>query len=251
MRIVFRCDEALLGRLPRPVAAVEALPDWLRTMPRTAVSDMHPDPVRTVKQCPPFVDAMAHGFIIPLPCDVVVRAGTLSWDWDVPPLAASHHPRAPISFHAPAQVTGTPFHTADQVIVKFNSFWTVTLEPGWSLFATHPVNRSDLPFRLLSGLVDADRFNAVGLLFPGVWLDTAFEGTLPRGTPVAQCFPVPHAKLDLAFEAFGDEGVRRYDTLAGALLTTPGVYRKRFRSGPGGELPAQGGGMQPEPPDAG
>lgn len=251
MRVLFRCDEALLGRLPRPVAALEALPDWLRAMPRTAVSDMHPDPVRTVKQCPPFVDAMAHGFIIPLPCDVVVRDGTLSWAWDVPPLAALHHPRAPISFHAPAQVTGTPFHTADQVIVKFNSFWTVTLEPGWSLFATHPVNRSDLPFRLLSGLVDADRFNAVGLLFPGVWLDTAFEGTLARGTPVAQCFPVPRAKLDLAFEAFGDEAVRRYDTLAGALLTTPGIYRKNFRSGPGGEFPAQGGGVQPEPPDAG
>lgn len=251
MRVVFRCDDALLGRLPRPVAAAEALPDWLRAMPRTAASDMHPDAVRTVKQCPPFVDAMAHGFVIPLPCDVVVRGGTLSWDWDVPPLAAAHHPRAPVSFHAPAQVSGTPFFAEDQVVVKFNSFWTVTLEPGWSLFATHPVNRADLPFRLLSGLVEADRFNAVGLLFPGVWLDPAFEGTLPRGTPVAQCFPVPRARLELVHEGFGEDAARRYDALAGALLTTPGVYRKRFRSGPGSEIPAQGGGVQPQTPDAG
>ncbi len=251
MRVVFRCDDALLGRLPRPVAAAEALPDWLRAMPRTAMSDMHPDPVRTVKQCPPFVDAMAHGFVIPLPCDVTVLGGTLSWNWDLPPLAAAHHPRAPVSFHAPAQVSGTPFFAADQVIVKFNSFWTVTLEPGWSLFATHPVNRADLPFRLLSGLVDADRFNAVGLLFPGVWLDPAFEGTLPRGMPVAQCFPVPRTRLDLVHEGFGEDAARRYDALAGALLTTTGVYRKRFRSGPGSEVPAQGGGMQPETPDAG
>jgi len=251
VRVVFRCDDALLGRLPRPAAAAEALPDWLRAMPRTAVSDMHPDPVRTVKQCPPFVDAMAHGFVIPLPCDVVVRGGTLSWDWDLPLLAAAHHPRAPVSFHAPAQVSGTPFFAADQVVVKFNSFWTVTLEPGWSLFATHPVNRADLPFRLLSGLVDADRFNAVGLLFPGVWIDPAFEGTLPRGTPVAQCFPVPRARLELVHEGFGGDAARRYDALAGALLTTPGVYRKRFRSGPGGEVPVQGGGVQPETPDAG
>jgi hypothetical protein len=234
MRVVFRCDPALIDRLPRPCAAAAALPEWLRAMPRTAPSDMHADPVRTVKQCPPFVDAMTHGFVIPLPCDVIAQGGALSWDWDVPPLAASHHPRAPISFHAAAQVAGTPFQTDDQLIVKFNSFWTVTLEPGWSLFATHPVNRQDLPFRLLSGLVDADRFNDVGLLFPGVWLDPAFEGVLARGTPVAQCFPVPRAKLDLIHEPFDAAAARRYDALADRLLTTPGVYRKSFRSGPGG-----------------
>ena len=220
-------------------------------MPRAVPSEMHPEPVRTVKQCPPFVDAMSHGFVIPLPCDVVVRDGTLSWDWPLPPLAAAHHPRAPISFHAPAQLTGSPFHAGDQVIVKFNSFWTVTLEPGWSLFATHPVNRADLPFRLLTGLVEADRFNAVGLLFPAVWLDPAFEGTLPRGTPIAQCFPVPRMTLDLAHEPFDAEATQAYDALAGQLLGGPGVYRRQYRSGPGGKLPPQAGGMQPEPPGRG
>ena len=251
MRVVLRCDPALLACLPRPAAASTALPDWLRTMPRAATSALHPDPVRTVKQCPPFIDAMSHGFMIPLPCDVVVRGGVLSWDWDVPPLAAAHHPRAPVSFHAPAQVAGTPFHGADQVIVKFNSFWTVTLEPGWSLFATHPVNRADLPFRLLTGLVDADRYNAVSLLFPAVWVDPAFEGTLPRGTPVAQCFPVPRTTLDLVHEPFDAAGARDYDALASQLLGGPGVYRRHYRSGPGGKLPLQGGGMEPEPPDLG
>ena len=248
MRVVFRCDPALIGVLPRPVAAREALPDWLRTMARSAASDMHPAPVRTVKQCPPFVDAMTHGFVMPLACDVVVRAGTLSWDWDIPALAAAHHPRGPVSFHAPAQADGTPFHKPDQVIVKFNSFWTVALEPGWSLFATHPVNRADLPFRLLSGLVDSDRFNDVGLLFPAVWTDPAFEGVLPRGTPVAQCFPVPRLPLQLSYEALDPAA---YDTMAGALLSGPGLYRKSFRAGrsePGIELPAQRGGAEPKPP---
>lgn len=247
MRVVFRCDPALFGALPRPHAAAGSLPGWLRAMPRTAPSDLHPEPVRTVKQCPPFVDAMTHGFVIPLPCDVVVQGGTLSWDWDVPPLAAAHHPRAPVSFHAAAQLAGTPFQAGEQVAVKFNSFWTVTLEPGWSLFCTHPVNRADLPFRLLSGLVDADRFNAVGLLFPAVWLDPAFEGTLPRGMPVAQCFPVPRVPLELMHEPFDAGAVRDYDAVAGQLLGAPGVYRRQFRSGPGGEVALQGGGVQPQP----
>ena len=81
MRIVFRCDPAIENELIRPIAARAALPDWLRAMPRTAFSDVHAQDVRTVKQCPPFVDAMSHGFIVPLPCDVTVDDGVLSWDW--------------------------------------------------------------------------------------------------------------------------------------------------------------------------
>ena len=42
MRIVFRCDPALRDRLPPPVLARAALPDWLRHMPRTAASVASP-----------------------------------------------------------------------------------------------------------------------------------------------------------------------------------------------------------------
>ena len=211
MRIVFRCDPAIEHELIRPVAARAALPDWLRAMPRTAFSDLHGQDVRTVKQCPPFVDAMSHGFIIPLPCDVTVHDGVLSWDWDHPALTVEAHPRSPVSFHVPAQVAGTPFYDPEVAIVKFNSFWTIELEPGYSLFATHPVNRADLPFRLLTGIVDSDRFTDVGILFPAVWTDANFEGVLPRGTPIAQCFPILRDALDLQFQPFSAEEAERYE----------------------------------------
>src|ERR1700729_1602179 len=137
MRIVFRCDPALYNRLPRPVEARGALPEWLRNMPASAFSELHCQQIRTVKQCPPFVDAMSHGFIIPLPCDLTVRVGVLSWHWDHPARTVEAHPRSPVIFHVPAQVMGTPFYDPDVAIVKFNSFWTIELEPGYSLFATH------------------------------------------------------------------------------------------------------------------
>jgi len=229
MQVTFKCDPAIIDLLPRPVPAREALPAWLRTMPATAFSDIHGEELRTVKQCPPFNDAMSHGFMIPLPCDVRIEGGVLSWNWNLPALSAAEHPRSPISFHAPAQVTGTPFHDADTVIVKFHSFWTVELEPGWSLFATHPVNRHDLPFRLLSGLVDADRFNDIGILFPAVWTDPNFNGVLARGTPIAQCLPVPRSALALTFAAFTPEEAARYRKTGAAVLGERGVYRKRFR----------------------
>jgi hypothetical protein len=230
MRVVFRCDPALYDRLPRPVAARAALPEWLRAMPAAAFSELHGQEIRTVKQCPPFVDAMAHGFLIPLPCDVTVRNGRFSWAWDLPPLSVEAHPRSPLSFHAPAQVTGTPFHDANRAVIKFNSFWTIELESGYSLFATHPINRADLPFRLLTGVVDADRFTDVGILFPAVWTDPQYDGVLPAGTPVAQCFPVARDALELAFEPLTASAQRRYDETGAALLAKPGVYRRRFRA---------------------
>ena len=61
-------------------------------MPAKALSEFHGQDIRTVKQCPPFVDAMSAGFLIPLPCDVrVERGGKFSWDWSLPPFNAGYH----------------------------------------------------------------------------------------------------------------------------------------------------------------
>jgi hypothetical protein len=247
MRVTFRCDPALIDRLERPTPARASLPDWLRSMPARALSATHGTEVRTVKQCPPFVDAMSYGFVIPLPCDVAVSGGRLSWDWDLPPLAIEAHPRSPLSFFVPEQVTGTPLFRGT-TIVKFNCFWTIALEEGWSLFATHPINREDLPFRTLTGLVDADRFTDVGILFPASWTAPDFEGTLPRGTPIAQCFPVPRVPLELACEPLDERRRAAYEAGAEALLSEPGLYRKVFRAKrprSAGEAAAEGGEVEP------
>jgi hypothetical protein len=230
MRMIFRCDPALSDLLPRPVPARSALPDWLRAMPAKAHSEIHGRDIRTVKQCPPFVDAMAYGVVILLPCDVTVSGGSFSWNWAIPEPATSGHPRAPLSFHVPAQFANTPFARGEQAAIKFNSFWTVELEPGWSLFATHPVNRDELPFRTLSGLVDADRFHDGGINFPALWMRPDFSGVLPKGTPVAQCFAVPRAAPELVFESFDDARQTAYAKTVAEVLATPGVYRKHFRA---------------------
>ena len=230
MKIIFRCDPALIDLLPRPVAARAALPDWLREMAPRMPSAVHQRPIRTLKQCPPFVDAMSHGFMLLLPCDVHVHGGQFSWDWRLPALAVSNHPRAPLSFHVPEQLAGSPLARGTQSAIKFNSFWTIELEPGWSLMATHPVNRDDLPFRLVTGLVDADRFNEVGINFPAVWTDAHFDGVLPRGTPIAQCHAVPREVTELVCEPMSSDQVSGYDTLANKIMGGPGVYRKGYRS---------------------
>src|SRR6185437_10928619 len=156
--------------------------------------------------------------------------GAFSWDWDIPEPATAGHPRAPLSFHVAAQFAEAPFASNGQAALKFNSFWTIELDEGWSLFATHPVNRDDLPFRLITGLVDADRFHDGGINFPAVWTQPEFSGVLAKGTPVAQCFAVPRSAPSLVFESFDEAQKADYARTVTEVLAAPGVYRKRFRA---------------------
>jgi hypothetical protein len=173
---------------------------------------------------------MAYGVLVLLPCDINVDRGAFSWAWDIPAPATPGHPRAPLSFHVAAQFPDTPFARDGQAAIKFNSFWTIELEPEWSLFATHPVNREDLPFRSVSGLIDADRFHDGGINFPAIWTAPDFSGVLPRGTPVVQVFAVPRAAPQLKFECLDDAHRSAYAKTVSEVLSTPGVYRKRFRA---------------------
>ena len=54
------------------------------------------------------------------------------------------------------------------------------------MLATHPVNRADLPFRSLTGLIDAVNWKS-SVHFLAMWIDDDFVGVVPKGTPVVQC----------------------------------------------------------------
>ena len=154
MKLIFRCPPELAEILPPPVPAVQGLPDWFKALPHTAFNALTQAESQTVKRCPPFIDAMTYGFLIPLPCDLKVENGAFSWDFNVPVNSANNFMRSPIAFHDASQVAGTPYQQGDNFAIKFNNFWTIEAPPGYSLLFTHPVNRADLPFTTLTGLVD-------------------------------------------------------------------------------------------------
>ena len=215
MKITFRCPEELLDYLPKPYSAKRGIPDWYKKMPMTAFSADLGQEVQTLKQCPPFLDAMAYGFIVPLPVDVEVDGFDFSWSWDFPqPTDDPDHPgiglysQSPLGFHSPAQAEGTPYFNERIGFAKFNCFWTIQLEAGYSLYVTHPANRYDLPFRTINGLVDADTYNEVFINFPVLWVDPDFKGVLKKGTPVAQCIAIERQEHELDIEVMNkEEGV--------------------------------------------
>jgi hypothetical protein len=230
LTLTFRCPAALEGRLPPPAPAAARLPDWLRAMPQTAFNAVVGGDDDTVKRCPPFVDAMTTGFLIPLACDVRVEDGQFTWDFELPPDDGAGFPRAPMGFHDPSQVTATPLADDDRFLVKFHNLWTIDAPPGWSLLFTHPLNRFDLPFMTLTGLVDCDRYRDAWINFPARWHDPAFDGVLARGTPVAQCIPVRRERWAIETAVFTPEDAARTGELLRDIRRERGVYRRRFRA---------------------
>jgi hypothetical protein len=167
------------GRWPAPVPAAQALPLWLKEMP-TDVKGAGGAMLASIKKCPPFVEAMTCGYLMPLPGEATFAmdaGGRLSFECEGPMLDAQ-----------PAvQYAGTPF--AEAVVVKFVNPWVIRTPPGYSTLIVPPLNRFEIPFQVLAGVVETDlyyrevAFPALCLMRPGQRV------RLARGTPIAQVIP--------------------------------------------------------------
>jgi hypothetical protein len=230
MTLTFRCPAELENVLPRPIPAVLGLPDWFKTLPQRAFNATMGEETETVKKCPPFIDAMTYGFLIPLAADLEVRDGDFTWNFEVPKGFVSEYSHSPIGFHDPSQVSGTPFSDEDRFIIKFNNFWTIEAPKGYSLLFTHPLNRTDLPFTTIAGLVDCDTFYDTPVNFPARWHDTTFNGVVPKGTPIAQCIPVKRESWNARFDMLSGEATKRMIETRSAIGRDTDVYRHQFRA---------------------
>lgn len=167
--------------LPPPVPATHSIPDWMKGMPNSAATGDGP-PLGTIKQCPPFLDAMSSGYLIPTIGDVefvMDEAGQLT----------CHTPdhQAGIDKHPPVQLMGSPWEKMP--VVKFLNPWLIVTPPGYSTLFVQPLNRLPIPFILFSGVVETDSFYRE-VNFPAACLmQPRTRFTLARGTPLVQAIP--------------------------------------------------------------
>ena len=173
--IEFHADARWMRECPAPYPAARGVPEWLKTMP------MGTDEVPTLKRCPPFLQALTAGYVIPAPAELQFRtdaAGNLSFKVDGPWLERQ----------APEQYPGAPF--VNSQLVKFINPWLLRTPEGYSTLFCHPLNRFDMPFIILAGLVETDRFYrqvhfpAVCIMRPG------FTFTVAKGAPLVQAVPI-------------------------------------------------------------
>ena len=178
-----------------PTPSSKTIPKWYKNMPgyfngdKLRVDDGVTN--STVKHCSPFLDAMTAGYTAVLNMDVIIRweNGSPRFNW--------RGERGMISFHAYEQSQNLPVPEGYfPQVCKFENDITIKTPKGWSTFFTHPSNMFDLPFKIINGFVDTDRYD-LPVQFP-FFIQKNWEGIIEKGTPIVQLIPVKRA--DWKFE---------------------------------------------------
>jgi len=159
-----------------PKPAKTFIPDWFKSISPVIEGQM------SIKRCVPVLDAFTAGYIIVTDVDFM-------FDEQSGRFLENATYMEPISQHF-------DFQTEEMVIdknlnphpFKWNNQWHLKSPKGYSLLITHPLNRTDLPFHSLTGIVDADTHPVI-INFP-FFMKKGFSGLIPAGTPIVQVIPI-------------------------------------------------------------
>lgn len=184
-----------------PVPASSVLPEWYKDLApykngtSTSIKNLCPINDRgsdgsdvSTKLCMPFLDSMMSGYMLVLPEDVTVEVlpdgkPKISWDSSAP--TVDTRPR--VDMAQPSDCY--PIHFG------WRTNWYYETPPGYSLMFTHPLNRYDLPFYGLSGIVDSDIWGLP--VFLPFFLKKDFNGIIKKGTPIYQVIPIKRDEWEM------------------------------------------------------
>ena len=167
------------------------IPDWYRTSSSTIEgtnSELNPNKplatTATYKRCTPFYDALTAGYIAFLTADIeVVR------NHDGRQLLLSRTHRTIVTDHSPGQWDGLPVPSGySYVVFKWTNDFGLSTPKDYSLLFTNPINRFDLPFMTITGVVDTDSYH-LGVQYP-FFIKNDFIGIIEKNTPIAQIIPI-------------------------------------------------------------
>jgi hypothetical protein len=181
-KIKFRSSNINL-ELSQPRPAYKTMPDWYRTI--DGVVEGH----ETIKKCVPFLDAMMAGYSIVTTADVYYDSQGFQ-EISKMPMVTNHLPQQIQGIPIPSEYSPMPY--------KWINLFSINTPKGYSTLFTHPLNRIDLPFYTLSGVVDTDKF-PVEINFP-FFIKKDFSGIIPAGTVIAQAIPFKREDWETDFD---------------------------------------------------
>jgi hypothetical protein len=174
--------------LSPPIPASKNIPEWYSKSERFTTEDNKPkffnySPSPGLKLCVPFLDALISGYFIVLNQDIQVTANSdldSSLNWLVQP-----DPIMVRDFKLGEKIPRPVGHTLEHYawIGQFG----IELPKNYSVLLTHPLNRHDLPFTTLSGIMDSDKSLSPGNI--PFFLKANWSGIIAAGTPIAQLIP--------------------------------------------------------------
>ena len=177
-----------------------------------------------VKGCVPFMEGFTTGYSLVTPCDLLVR----QVDGDIIVGTSTGAFRDFIARRGDKPGSGADVVPSPEGFEKSQFVWklplTLQVPKTHSIIFTHPVNRYDLPFYTMTGVVDAN-----WPMHPGnapFFIRKGFEGIIPEGTPFAQVIPFKRESWRLERKKGMTEMASQYQLWAGGHFR--GWYRKTF-----------------------
>lgn len=184
-----KVDEALPG-----IAQIKnKIPQWYKDAYRFQPGKK-PFQNQAIKLCMPFLDALTSGYCVELMQDIVVeRKGS-----DVEVYWPEHQYKIIEKRPSSSNPTVPTPPGCDEEHYVWILQTAIELPRGYSAMFTHPMNRYDLPFITMSGIVDADGVMGTGNL--PFFLRSDFEGIIPAGTPIVQIIPFKREDWSLKYD---------------------------------------------------
>lgn len=202
--------DAKIDFLP-PVAAKTLVPEWFRTAPSVVEGQM------SIKRCVPVLDAFLTGYMITTSADFM-------FDEEQQRFIDNAAWKEPISTHMDFQIEH--MQIGDHIYphpYKWNNSWKLEAPEGYSLLITHPLNRYDLPFQSITGIVDADMHPLI-INFP-FFMKKGFSGLIPAGTPIVQVIPIKREPWELKVD---DETSHEYKDFWRWNIHPEATYKRKF-----------------------
>lgn len=194
--------------------STDFIPDWYRTS-NSMIKDQKnflfkSDPsisTSTYKKCTPFYDALTIGYTVYLSADIEVT------NENNHPFILWRTANTIITAHTNDQWEGLPVPDGYVPFVyKWHNDFVLKLPKDYSLLFLNPINRFDLPFQTVTGVVDCDSYN-LGVHFP-FFIKKDFYGIIEKGTPITQIIPIKREGWEREISKYDEEkhnvSVRKY-----------------------------------------
>lgn len=191
-------NKTVMENIPCPKSSKNFLPQWYKQIKKfnnnkiEIIEKNNQVYANTsVKSCMPFFDSMTNGFIQETWCDIYIEKNNeeINYFWSLDPQIISH--REFIS--SENMLKNKEFYNLEFI---WKQYWMPKLPKGYSMLFIHPLNRTDLPFFTLSGIIDSDLFYETPDMGGNIpfYIKNGFSGIIPAGTPMYQMIPIKREK---------------------------------------------------------
>ena len=210
------------------------IPEWFKKIEKFSGGKLSIFPSTiTVKSCAPFMDTFLTGYYMPLPVDLLVEqtinGPRITWNFFDLEYKETDFVIERDTGMVPTLPIPKGFHNNH---FSWSTKQVLKVENGYSLLITHPLNRDDLPFRTLSGVVDTDNYH-LPVQFPFHYISDS-EGTsiIKKGTPLCQIIPFKRDNWEMETLEYDQEknDKRRFEHSRQIIRSYKNQYweRKKF-----------------------